>query len=188
MKTFLQPIEVPSSLTMKVAYFFIKRAFGKVITSVKVHAVRLPTAFGMFYAKVGQLDRKLKLPKELVLLLRQQVAQINTCNFCIDASRAEFIKASFDEMKFDHLIEYSLSEVFTKAEKSALLYVTELTKEKQVRLTTFEQLKDYFSEREICEIVYLVASEHLYNLTNAGLNIKSDMLCSIARDRVEIEK
>jgi hypothetical protein len=28
-----------------------------------------------------------------------------------------------------------------------------------------------------------VASEHVYNMTNIGLNIHSDMLCDIARKR-----
>jgi hypothetical protein len=28
-----------------------------------------------------------------------------------------------------------------------------------------------------------VASEHLYNLTNLGLNIHSDMLCDINREK-----
>jgi hypothetical protein len=41
----------------------------------------------------------------------------------------------------------------------------------------------YYSEREICEIVWLVASEHLYNMTNIGLNIHSDMLCDITRKK-----
>jgi hypothetical protein len=35
----------------------------------------------------------------------------------------------------------------------------------------------------ICEIVWLVASEHLYNMANIGLNIHSDMLCDISRKR-----
>jgi hypothetical protein len=29
----------------------------------------------------------------------------------------------------------------------------------------------------------LVASEHLYNMTNLGLNIHSDMLCDISRKK-----
>jgi hypothetical protein len=37
------------------------------------------------------------------------------------------------------------------------------------------------SERDICEIVLLVASEHLCNMTNIGLYIHSDMLCDINR-------
>jgi alkylhydroperoxidase family enzyme len=60
-------------------------------------------------------------------------------------------------------------------------YVTELTTDKKVNPNTFARLSDHYSEREICEIVWLVASEHLYNMTNIGLNIHSDMLCDIIR-------
>jgi hypothetical protein len=42
---------------------------------------------------------------------------------------------------------------------------------------TFERLARYYDEREICEIVWLVASEHLYNISNIGLDIGSDGLC-----------
>ena len=33
----------------------------------------------------------------------------------------------------------------------------------------------------VCEIVWLVATEHLYNLTNIGLRIHSNMLCDITK-------
>ena len=46
---------------------------------------------------------------------------------------------------------------------------------------TFARLAAHYSEREVCEIVWLVASEHLYNLTNIGMNIHSDMLCDISK-------
>jgi len=49
MDTFLAPIEKPSSLVMKLAYFFTRKQFGKVLTPLKVHSARLPAAFGMFY-------------------------------------------------------------------------------------------------------------------------------------------
>ncbi len=61
--------------------------------------------------------------------------------------------------------------------------MSELTKDKKVDPGTFARLSRCFSEREICEIVWLVASEHLYNMTNIGLNIHSDMLCDISRKR-----
>ena len=38
----------------------------------------------------------------------------------------------------------------------------------------------YYSEREICEIAWLGASEHQYNMTNIGLNTHSDKLCDIS--------
>ena len=181
--TFLAPIEQPQGLIMKLAYHFARRQFGKVLTPLKVHSARLPPAFGLFYAKVSKLDEKLLLPQELILLVREQVARINVCLFCIDIGRSTTIRKSMNEAKFDALEHYSASPLFTDAERAALDYVTELTKDKKVNPDTFARMSRHYSEREICEIVWLVASEHLYNMTNIGLNIHSDMLCDISRKR-----
>ena len=43
---------------MKLAYYFTRRQFGKVLTPLKVHSARLPPAFGLFYTKIGKLDKK----------------------------------------------------------------------------------------------------------------------------------
>lgn len=179
--TFLPPIERPKSLIMKLAYAMTRREFGKVLTPLKVHSARLPAAFGLFYTKIAKLDKKLLLSPETILLIREQVARINVCLFCTDIGRAFVIKASMNEAKFDALEEYGSSPLFNDAERAALDYVTELTKEKKVSPDTFNRLSRHFSEREICEIVWLVASEHIYNMTNIGLNIHSDMLCDISR-------
>ena len=183
MSTFLRPIEQPRGLFMKLAYLFSRWQFGKVVTPLKVHSARLPAAFGLFYAKVSKLDKKLTLPPEMVLLIREQVARINVCMFCIDIGRSFTIKASMNEAKFDALDDYGASPLFSDRERAALDYATELTKNKSVDEKTFAKLSRYFSEREICEIVWLVASEHLYNITNIGLNIHSDMLCDISRKK-----
>ncbi len=177
MDTYLAPIEKPPSFMMKLAYLFSRRQFGKVLTPLKVHSARLPAAFGMFYGKIGQLDKKLTLPRELVFLVREQVARLTICLFCMDIGRSFSIQASMNQAKFDALDEYRTSPLFSDAERAALDYTTELTREKKVRPETFAQLARYYSEREICEIVWLVASEHVYNITNIGLNIHSDMLC-----------
>jgi hypothetical protein len=42
-------------------------------------------------------------------------------------------------------------------------------------------MSGHYPERAICEIVWLVASEHFYNMTNIGLNIHSDMLCEMKK-------
>ncbi len=179
--TFLPPIEKPRGLIMKLTYAMTRRRFGKVLTPLKVHSARLPLAFGLFYAKVGKLDKKLTLPPETALLIREQVARINICSFCMDIGRSFAIKASMNEAKFDALDEYRTSPLFTDAERAALDYVTELTKDKKVGQNTFARMAGHYSERAVCEIVWLVASEHLYNLTNIGLNIHSDLLCDVSR-------
>jgi alkylhydroperoxidase family enzyme len=181
MDTFLPPIEQPHALMMKLAYYFTRKQFGKVITPVKVFSARLPAAFGLFAGKIAKLDKKLTLPPETVMLVREQVARLNVCQFCMDIGRAFVIQASMNEAKFDALDEYQTSSLFTEAERAMLDYVTELTKDKKVNPDTFARMARHYSERKICEIVWLVATEHVYNMTNIGLNIHSDMLCDISR-------
>ena len=62
--------------------------------------------------------------------------------------------------------QYRTSSLFSDAERAALDYVAELTTDKKVEPETFSRLARYYSERQICEIVWLVASEHFYSMTN----------------------
>jgi len=62
--------------------------------------------------------------------------------------------------------------------------VTALTRNKAVEPDTFERLARRYSEREICDIVWLVAGVHLYNISNIGLNLGSDGLCEMRSQTV----
>ena len=183
MDTLLPPVEEPRGLIMRLAYYFTRKQFGKVLTPLKVHSARLPPAFGLFYSKIGTLDKRLTLAPEMVMLIREQVARLNVCLFCMDIGRSIVIQASMNDAKFDALENYRTNPLFTEAERVALDYASELTTTKKVDPDTFARLARHWSEREICEIVWLVASEHVYNMTNIGLNIHSDMLCDISRKR-----
>ena len=168
---------------IKLAYYFTRRRFGKVPSPIGIHAARLPPAFGMFYGKVAQLDNKLQLPRETIFLIREQVARLNICLFCVDIGRFFATESSISVDKVDALDRYRDSPLFSDAERAALDYVTEITRDKKVQPNTFARISRFYSERVICEIVWLVASEHLYNLTNLGLNIHSDMLCDFNRKK-----
>jgi alkylhydroperoxidase family enzyme len=183
---FLTPIEEPQDLETKQAYDFFLKTYGKVITPLKVFSARMPAAFGKFSAQISQLDMQLELPRETVMLVREQVARLNVCLFCMDIGRAGVISASMNEAKFDALEHYATSPLFTNGEKAMLDYVTELTRDKKVDPKVFARMREHYSERQICEIVWLVASEHVYNMTNIGLNIHSDMLCDISKKRASV--
>jgi len=183
MATYLPPIENPQSPVLKLIYAMSRRHFGKVMTPLKVFMARMPLAFGMFYGKIGRLDKKLELPLVTQMLVRERVARINVCEFCIDIGRYVAIKSGMDEAKFEALNDYAASPLFSEAERALLDYVTELVCDKKVKPETFARLAMHYSERQICEVVWLVASEHVYNMTNIGLNIHSDMLCDIAKER-----
>jgi len=182
MATYLPPVERPRGMLLKVVYFFTRRQFGKVATPIAVFSARMPIAFLSFYGKVSRLDKKLRLPSRTAVLIREQVASINTCLFCMDATRWYVTTKSPDNVaRLDALPEYRTSPLFTDAERAALDYATELTSTKKVEPGTFARLARHYGEREICDIVWLVASEHLYNMSNAGLNIGSDGLCELSK-------
>jgi alkylhydroperoxidase family enzyme len=180
---FLKPIDKPRGMILRLLYRMSRKQFGKVMMPFRVFVARMPLAFGQFIGKVAQLDKKLVLPRETVMLLRERVAQINVCLFCIDIGRWFTIQASMNQAKFDALDEYHTSPLFTEKERAALDYVTELTRDKKIAPETFARLAVHYSEREICDIVWIAASEHVYNITNIGLNIHSDLLCDLTRAR-----
>jgi alkylhydroperoxidase family enzyme len=161
-------------------YWYTRRQFGKVPGPLSVFCARMPTAFTSFYGKVGKLDKKLELPSDTARLIREHVASTNRCLFCMDANKyAAITKARDNIEKLDALSEYQTSPLFNDKERAALDYVTELTEHRHVNPDTFAALARHYSEREICEIVWLVASEHLYNINNIGLNIGSAGMCDI---------
>jgi alkylhydroperoxidase family enzyme len=178
MATYLAPIEKPRGLMQKILYFFARRQFGKLPTPMMVYGARMPFAFLNFYGKVYGLDKKLVLRQDTVALIREHVAGLNMCLFCMDVGRWYASRGSGEMIaKYDALASYSDSSLFSDAEKAALDYARELAVDKEVRASTFAELAKYYSEREICEIVWLVASECMVNLTNIGFNIGSDGLC-----------
>jgi alkylhydroperoxidase family enzyme len=88
MDAFLAPIEHPQGAIVRMAYAMARRQFGKVPTPVKAVYARMPAAFGMFVGKIAKLDKKLELPPETAMLIREQVAHINICEFCMDIGRS----------------------------------------------------------------------------------------------------
>ncbi len=176
----LNPVESPP-FVMKLAYFFSKIKFGKVLSPLKIVFVRLPLSFSLFSNKISQLERKMKLKRELALLIRHRVAQINTCSFCMDIGIALAIKDNQQSEKFYHLDEFMTSPLYSEADKAALLFAQELTAEKKISDSTFARAKQYFSERELVEIAWLVSTEHYYNLMNLAFDIHSDNLCQVGK-------
>ncbi len=175
---YLAPIARPKGLMLRLAYFFTRRQLGQVPGPLSVFSARMPGAFTRFYLKVGMLDRKLELSPQTAVLVRQRVAGLNVCRFCLDASRwAAITKAGVDVAKLDALGDFRASPLFSDAERVALAFASELTEDRHVGPDTFAELARHYSEREICDVVFLVASEHLYNITNIGLNIGSAGMC-----------
>ena len=126
MATYLAPVDKPRDVLLKVMFFFMRRQFGKVMGPLSVFSARMPFGFLTFYGKVSRLDRKLVLPEATAILIREQVATVNTCLFCMDATRWYATRKSADNAaRLDALADYRTSPLFTDAERAALGYAIE---------------------------------------------------------------
>jgi alkylhydroperoxidase family enzyme len=181
MTPYLSPVEKPKGVMLKLLYWFTRRQFGVVPTWLSVFSARMPLAFTTWMGKAGRLQKKLKLPQETAVLVRARVDAVNGCTWCMDAGRW-YVTEKTPELlpKLDALEVYQTSPLFSSAERAALAFATELAERKQVSPETFEALCGRYSEREVCEIAWLVSSNHLFNINNLGLGIGSQGLCSVS--------
>jgi alkylhydroperoxidase family enzyme len=178
---YLAPVEKPKGLILKLLYLLMRRQFGKVPGWLTVFSARMPLAYTNWMGKVYKLNTKLRLPQDTVALIRARVDSLNTCTWCMDAGRWYATnKTPHLVPKLDALGEYQTSALFSDKERAALDFATELTEQKHVSPDTFETLSCHYSEREICEINWVVSSNHLFNINNLGLGIGSDGLCEIS--------
>jgi alkylhydroperoxidase family enzyme len=180
MATYLPPIENPKGLRLKLLYRFLGRQFGKVPSWLSVFSARMPLTFTNWMGKVYKLNKKLKLPPDTVAVVRARVDSINMCTWCMDAGRWQATnKAPHNLPRLDAVTEYRTSPLFSDTERAALDFATELSEHKHVSAETFAALALHYSEREICELVWVVSSNHLFNINNLGLGIGSDGLCEV---------
>ncbi len=173
----IKPIDKPSSPRLRLAYWLTRRELGKVITPMKVVQARMPYTLGLAWNMMRSED-KLSLPEDLIFYIKSYVASLNGCSFCVDIAKAQSDeKEAVDN--FGQLGNFASSDSFTRSEKAALQYVDEATRNKEVSEKTFDELRRYYSEREIVEITWLNALENYYNLINRPLRIESDDLCRL---------
>lgn len=173
----IEPIENPQSLKLKLAYWFTKQRIGKVITPMKVVQSRMPDTLSVTQ-KLTKVEQNLSLPDELIFFIKSYVATLNGCSFCIDIAKAA-TENDTTVAKYEALLNFESSDTFDPAEKAALKYVEQITLDKEVPDATFENLANYFNDREIVEITWLNAMENYYNLINKPLHIGSDNLCAL---------
>jgi alkylhydroperoxidase family enzyme len=140
----------------------------------------MPFAYTKWIGTVAKLNKKLMLPADTMRLIRAQVDNINGCGWCADAGKWYAMKhAPQDLPKLDAVGDYRTSPLFSDKERAALDFTTELSETRHVSPDTFQALSGHYSEREICEVVWIVSTNHLFNINNIGLGIGSDGLCDL---------
>lgn len=173
----IQPIEKPSHWMARIAYWYSRRLFGKVLTTLKVLYARKPELIRPYSALLDSIEKSLSLDPSLRLLIKARIAGINGCAFCADIAKRRVLGSDNLAEKLWVLEEYRTNPLFDARERAALAYVEEATRNRRVGDSTYEELKKVFEEKEIVELTWLNAAENFLNLTTIPLQIGSDGLC-----------
>lgn len=174
----LAPIVHPKSWFVRIAYWYSRRTFGKVLTTLKVIYARKPAFIRAYLALQKTQDRALSLPLSLRLLLKAHIASINGCSFCLDITRY-YATASVLKDKLGALPNYKNNPIFTRLECAALAFVEQATRQRIIDDAVFTELQECFNDTEIVELTWFNATENFLNLTAIPLGIGSDELCAI---------
>jgi alkylhydroperoxidase family enzyme len=177
----LEPVEQPTGVAMRMAYWWSRKEFGKVMTSIKVVCARMPGSMNALGGMLKFNRKQIRLDQDLQLLIGNLTSQINGCTACVDLGRAMTVREHKDLAKVDAVLEYRTNAKFSERERAALAYAEEATRNKGVCDATFATLRRHFTEREIVEITWVNALENFFNLVNRPLGIGSDGFCTITQ-------
>lgn len=126
----------------------------------------------MFKAMLG-LERALGdtlLEPSLRELVKIRASQINGCAYCIDLHSAEAIKAGETARRLLVLSVWEETPFFSPRERAALLWTETLTlvAERHAPEAIYQQVAEQFSERELAELTFAIATINAWNRFGVG--------------------
>ena len=98
-------------------------------------------------------------------LVELRVSQINGCAYCINLHSEEARAAGEYQQRLDLLSVWNETELFTEAERAALAWAEEVTLlgEGGTSDELFEELSEYYSEKEIVDLTLVVVAMNAWN-------------------------
>ncbi len=102
--------------------------------------------------------------REMIIL---RVAVLNRANYEFDAHAPHAIKAGMSQEKIESLKDSTISDVFDEKECLILRLTDVMTQDIQVPDTVFDQVRPYFNDQEILELVATISA---YNMVSRLLN------------------
>ena len=179
----LQPVEHPSGLMLRFAYWMTRRKFGKVITPMKVVTARVPKSMRVSYEISKMMEHGFYARQGIAVPAAHAHFAGQPMPFLHRYRAGDGPEGSRIAREDQETGALSRRPAFTAAERAALAYVEEVSQTKTASDATFEELRRHFSDQQIVEITLLNAFENYYNLVNRPLEIESDGLCALVVQR-----
>ncbi|MBU42831.1 MAG: hypothetical protein CMN76_06400 [Spirochaetaceae bacterium] len=174
-----EPLLSPAPLKSwksRLAAFFSKRMFGLVISPISILYTRNPALLFFSLKLESTFNGKLKISEREKLFIRLLVSMQNGCSFCGDMALAHAFQKKVGRDSFVALVngDYECHE-FNDAEKALIGFVNQRM-QGFVNRDRVQELRTYYSERQIVDIGWAIAAECYYNTLALTFSIESNGL------------
>ncbi len=158
----------------------MRRRLGRLPESVRLWA-RLPLAFLGFQLMHRALEgRGSPLDGRLRALVRTQIAQINSCLFCVDLNASQALERGATGAQLQALGSFRESPLFTQGEKAAFAYAEAITAAGvSVDPALIERLREVYGDEGVVALAALVAHQNLSAKFNAALGVPAEGYCQV---------
>lgn len=128
-----------------------------------------PKAFQSMLNLSAAIRRDLLGPR-LVDLVDLRVSQINGCAFCMDMHWRDLIKQDVDPRHANAVAGWREAPFFSERERAALRWaeIVTATPHSDASDEEFAALRQHFSEEEIAELGFAIATINAWNLLNVS--------------------
>lgn len=108
------------------------------------------------------------LDRNLLNLINLRASQINGCAYCLDMHWKDLRAAGETEQRLYGLDAWRESPYYTDRERAALAWTEAVTniQEGRVNDSVFEEVRKFFSEKEIADLTLAVAAINSWNRLN----------------------
>lgn len=122
---------------------------------------------GAYHALLG-VEKYLKecgIEESLLDLIRLRASQINGCAYCLDMHWKDLRAAGENEQRMYSLDAWEESPYYSDRERAALAWTEAVTRVSvnHVPDEVYEQVKKFFSEKELADLTLAVAMINLWN-------------------------
>ncbi len=180
----LKPVDHPRGLWMRLAFWWSKKTYGAVLTPMRVVYARNTALMGLAVKINSVRTKKLRLDSGLSLLAQAATSYYNGCGFCQDLTAAQVILKDMDPDRLQDISDFETSSRLSRKEQCVIRIARDVTAKRRMTEETELLAEDFFSEREVVEIMWVIASETYFNTLNMPFEIESDGVFGLISKRL----
>ena len=124
-----------------------------------------PAAYQAMLGLEMFVRKQSKLEPALIQLVKVRASQINGCAYCIDMHSIDARANGETEQRLYALDAWRETPFYTDRERAALAWIESLTLVSQTHVpdSVFEEVKKFFSEKEIVDLTILASTINAWN-------------------------